>query len=178
MGCSDEELMQDLQRGEMQAFDALYERHSRPLFNFIRRLLRDESLAEDVFQETCMRVLQNAGRFDPRARFRTWLYAVAHNMCMDERRRRRRRMSIPADELPGPTPEPDPHERLESGSAQRLLGGLRPELRAVVTIPSWMLLDARQRGERAAAWGLFGLLGNVMALVVYLLVRRDPEETG
>ena len=66
MGCSDEELMQDLQRGEMRAFDALYERHARPLFNFIRRLLRDEILAEDVFQETCMRVLRNAGRFDPR----------------------------------------------------------------------------------------------------------------
>ena len=49
-----------------------------------------------------------------------------------------------------------------------------------LTIPSWMLLDARRRGERAAAWGLFGLLGNVMALVVYLLVRRDddPEAAG
>ena len=69
MGCSDEELMRDLQRGELRAFDALYERHSRPLFNFIRRLLRDESLAEDVFQETCMRVLNNAGRFDSRSRF-------------------------------------------------------------------------------------------------------------
>lgn len=45
-----------------------------------------------------------------------------------------------------------------------------------ITIPSWMLLDARRRGERAAAWGLFGLLGNVMALVIYLLVRRDPQE--
>ena len=135
MGCSDEELMQDLQRGEMRAFDALYERHSRPLFNFIRRLLRDESLAEDVFQETCMRVLKNADRFDSRSRFRTWLYTVAHNLCMDELRRRRRRMNIPASELPGPTPEPDPHERLVEGeSARRLLGELRPELRAVVVL--------------------------------------------
>ena len=135
MGWSDEELMQDLQRGEMQAFDKLYERHARPLFNFIRRLLRDESLAEDVFQETCMRVLRNAGRFDPRGRFRTWLYTVAHNLCMDELRRRRRRMSIPAGELPGPAPAPDPHERLVEGeSAHRLLGGLRPELRAVVVL--------------------------------------------
>ena len=134
MGWSDEELMQDLQRGEMQAFDALYERHARPLYNFIRRLLRDESLAEDVFQETCMRVLRNAGRFDPRSRFRTWLYTVATNLCMDELRRRRRRLSIPAGELPGPTPEPDPHERLEGESAQRLLGGLKPELRAVVVL--------------------------------------------
>ena len=135
MECSDEELMQDLQRGELRAFDALYERHSRALFNFILRLLRDESLAEDVFQETCMRVLKNAGRFDPRARFRTWLYTVAHNLSMDELRRRRRRMSIPAGELPRPTPEPDPHERLvEDESARRLLGGLKPELRAVVVL--------------------------------------------
>ena len=135
MECSDEELMQDLQRGELRAFDALYERHSRALFNFILRLLRDESLAEDVFQETCMRVLKNAGRFDSRSRFRTWLYTVAHNLSMDELRRRRRRMSIPAGELPRPTPEPDPHERLvEDESARRLLGGLKPELRAVVVL--------------------------------------------
>lgn len=135
MGCSDEELMQDLQRGQMQAFDALYERHARPLFNFIRRLLRDESLAEDTFQETCMRVVRNAGRFDPQTRFRTWLYTVAHNLCMDELRRRRRRMSIPAGELPGPLPAPDPHERLVEGeTAHRLLGGLRPEHRAVVVL--------------------------------------------
>ena len=44
-------------------------------------------------------------------------------------------MSIPAGELPGPPPAPDPHERLvEAESAQRLLGGLRPELRAVVVL--------------------------------------------
>ena len=52
-----------------------------------------------------------------------------------------------------------------------ILGGL---IAFWIAIPAWMLLDARRRGERAAAWGLFGLLGNVMALVVYLLVRRDP----
>lgn len=134
MGCSDEELMRDLQRGELRAFDALYERHSRPLFNFIRRLLRDESLAEDVFQETCMRVLKHAGRFDPRSRFRTWLYTVAHNLCMDELRQRRRRMSIPAWAVEPAARAPDPGDQLEGESAQRLLGGLKPELRAVVVL--------------------------------------------
>ena len=48
-----------------------------------------------------------------------------------------------------------------------------------ISIPSWMLPGRPQaRGERAGVWGLFGLLGNVMALVVYLLVRRDDEESG
>ena len=44
-----------------------------------------------------------------------------------------------------------------------------------LSIPLWMALDAQKRHERAAAWGLFGLLGNMIALVVYLLVRRNNE---
>ena len=49
-----------------------------------------------------------------------------------------------------------------------------------LSIPAWMALDAQQRRERAAVWGLFGLLGNMIALVVYLLVREDepPSENS
>ena len=45
-----------------------------------------------------------------------------------------------------------------------------------LSIPAWMTLDAQQRRERAAVWGLFGLLGNMIALVVYLLVRQNNGE--
>ena len=51
-----------------------------------------------------------------------------------------------------------------------LLGGL---LLFGLSIPAWMALDAEKRRERAAAWGLLGLLGNMIALVVYLLVREN-----
>ena len=155
MGCGDEELMQDLQRGEMEAFDALYERHARLLFNFIRRLLRDESLAEDVFQETCMRVLDSAGRFDPRARFRTWLYTVAHNLCMDELRRRRRRMSIPAGELPGPPPAPDPHDRLERRRPRTGCSGAssRSSAPSSCSASCTGTRRRRRRGSSAPPWG-------------------------
>lgn len=49
-----------------------------------------------------------------------------------------------------------------------------------LSIPAWMALDAQKRRERAAAWGLFGLLGNIIALVVYLLVRENgtPSESS
>ena len=47
-----------------------------------------------------------------------------------------------------------------------------------LSIPLWMVLDAQKRRERAAAWGLFGLLGNVIALVVYLLVRENEQPSG
>lgn len=74
MSWSDETLMQNLRRGDMQAFDELYTRHRQPLFNFIFRLLQDATLAEDVFQETYMRVLEKADRFNPRNKFSTWIY--------------------------------------------------------------------------------------------------------
>lgn len=47
-----------------------------------------------------------------------------------------------------------------------------------LTIPAWMALDALKRHERAVAWGLFGLLGNIIAMVVYLLVRKNEKPTG
>ena len=46
------------------------------------------------------------------------------------------------------------------------------------SIPAWMALDAQKRRERATAWGLFGLLGNMIALVVYLLVRENGQPSG
>ena len=47
-----------------------------------------------------------------------------------------------------------------------------------LSIPAWMALDAQKRRERATAWGLFGLLGNMIALVVYLLVRENGQPSG
>ena len=100
--------------------------------------MQDEALAEDVFQETCMRVLENADRFNPRSKFSTWLYTVAHNLCMDELRRRRQRMSIPAEKIATPPPACDPHDHLlarESAAAtHQLLAALKPHLRAVVVV--------------------------------------------
>ena len=47
-----------------------------------------------------------------------------------------------------------------------------------LSIPAWMALDAQKRRERATVWGLFGLLGNMIALVVYLLVRENGQPSG
>lgn len=135
MGRSDETLMENLRRGDMQAFDELYARHRQPLFNFILRLLQDAALAEDVFQETYMRVLENADRFNPRGKFSTWLYTVAHNLCMDELRRQS--TSIPAEQMAEP-PVRDPHDLLlkreDEAAAHQLLAALQPHLRSVVVL--------------------------------------------
>ena len=84
---SDEALMIRHQRGDRTAFATLVRRHQTAIFNFALRQLRIRSTAEDVVQETFVRVVQNAAEFKHEARFVTWLYTIARNLCIDHLRK-------------------------------------------------------------------------------------------
>ncbi len=84
---TDEMLMVRYQRGEREAFAELVRRHSRPIYNFVLRQLRVPSVAEDVTQDVFMRLVQNAAEFKHEARFLTWLYTIARNLCIDQLRK-------------------------------------------------------------------------------------------
>jgi RNA polymerase sigma-70 factor (ECF subfamily) len=112
---TDEMLMVRYQRGDRQAFAELVRRHSRPMYNFVLRLLRDANAAEDVTQEVFLRVVQNAAEFKHEARFSTWLYSIGRNLCIDQLRRLSHRR---ATSLDGPT----------AGDKERTLGDVIPDL--------------------------------------------------
>ncbi len=84
---SDEQLMARVRGGEVEAFDALFERYRRRLFGFLFRRCDETAAAEDLFQETWIRVIRARNRFDPRRRFSTWLFQIANNLCRDRVRR-------------------------------------------------------------------------------------------
>jgi len=84
---TDEILMVRYQRGERKAFVELVRRHNRPIYNFVLRQLRAPSLAEEVTQDVFMRLVQNAAEFKHEARFLTWLYTIARNLCIDQLRK-------------------------------------------------------------------------------------------
>ena len=80
----DEELMAMLRRGNTAAFDLLFERYRKRIFTFLLRMLGyDRQAAEDLLQEVFMKVFRNSSRYEPRARFSTWLYTVARNECLN-----------------------------------------------------------------------------------------------
>ena len=85
---TDEVLMIRFQRGERAAFTQLVRRHQVALYNFALRQLRVKALAEDVVQETFVRVVQNATDFKHEARFSTWVYTITRNLCIDNLRKR------------------------------------------------------------------------------------------
>jgi len=95
---SDEQLMSKVKMGEVAAFEILFARYQQPLFNFILRMLGDFHKAEDIFQETFLRVFRHAHKYDESYRFSPWLYQIARNLCLEEIRRQRKVETLPVDE--------------------------------------------------------------------------------
>jgi RNA polymerase sigma-70 factor, ECF subfamily len=101
MDPSDESLMLRYQQGDRACFAQLVRRHQMPLFNFALRQVRVPQVAEDVVQETFVRVVQNAPDFKHEARFTTWVYTITRNLCIDHLRKRALRKHPSLDESRG-----------------------------------------------------------------------------
>ena len=88
----DDELMTQCQQGDMEAFDLIVRRNQVPLVNFIARFLGDPDAAEDLAQETFVRMFKAIKRYKSgAAKFSTWMYHIASNLCKNELRNRGRR---------------------------------------------------------------------------------------
>jgi RNA polymerase sigma-70 factor (ECF subfamily) len=95
--------------GDVQAFERLYQRHEASLYRFVRRLLGRSAAeqADEVFQDTWMRVLQAGSRYRAQgAQFRTWLFTLAHHRAIDVLRRSGRERPLPEGDGDSETFEP------------------------------------------------------------------------
>jgi RNA polymerase sigma-70 factor (ECF subfamily) len=127
---TDELLMVKYQRGDRGAFASLVQRHRIRIYNFVLRHTRDPATAEELAQEVFLRAVQHAANFKHEARFATWIYAIARNLCVDQGRKQRIRQhqsldsSRPGADGTGSVAElvGDPHPR---SSVERSAGGGR-----------------------------------------------------
>ena len=85
----DHECMRRFRAGDASAFEALYGRHKRGVYNFCRRMLGPTGDAGSAMQEVFLRVINAAGRWRAEAKFTTWLYTIARNHCHDVLRQKR-----------------------------------------------------------------------------------------
>ena len=95
---TDEELMMRVRDDDMDAYDVLVKRYEKRLLNFIYRLLQGLDEAEDLFQETFLRVFRSRKRYRAKANFSTWLYTIASNLCMDRLRKSGRQKTTSLDQ--------------------------------------------------------------------------------
>ena len=84
---TDEELMLEFQRGSAGAFEELFGRYREPIYGYFRRRLYDSARAEELAQDTFVAVLRAAKRYEPRALFRTYLYAIAFKLLAAAKRK-------------------------------------------------------------------------------------------
>ncbi|HEY0132909.1 MAG TPA: RNA polymerase sigma factor [Nannocystis sp.] len=94
---TDEALMVGFRDGESRAFDVLVVRHRRGLFNFLLRSVQNRSRAEEMLQEVFLRVVRSKERYEQTAKFTTWVYTIARNLCVDESRRAKFRRTVSLD---------------------------------------------------------------------------------
>src|SRR6059036_3462334 len=130
---TDEELIAAVASGDGRGLEELCRRWERPLYQLIARHTGGRDV-EDLYQETWLRVVHAASRFDPTRRFSTWLFQIAINLCRDWHRR------APPDPVDPARLEPmstgrNPMEATEAGiDARRLLAALPEAQRSVVIL--------------------------------------------
>ncbi len=133
---SDESLMGEVARGDLDAFRLLMERWEGAAKRYAFRVFGDYQAAEDAAQETFVRIFRAAERYEPTARFSTYFYTVLGNLCRDRLRAARRRAArgdvvedaFVLDEL-APAPEAnEPEARAEAREDRRLVRAAVAEL--------------------------------------------------
>jgi RNA polymerase sigma-70 factor (ECF subfamily) len=97
--------------GDAAALAQLYVRHASRLKAYLQRVLRDHDEAEDVLQDTFVRLFEGRGNYAARGRFRSWLYTVATRQALDRMRNQNRRAELLAQHAHGVTPLHDPLQR-------------------------------------------------------------------
>ena len=123
--------------GDLQAFAALYARHRAALYRYLARHVRERAAADDLFQEVWSRVVAHRASYEPRAKFSTFLYRIAHNCCIDHLRRAAARPPAEqgCDEEPGGNQPDTCAEQAELLARYRqALERLPPEQRDVVLL--------------------------------------------
>lgn len=153
---TDQEVVAQARAGRETAYRELIGRYERPVFSIIYRLVRDRELAEDLAQDTFIKVLNALDRYDPKQKFSSWIFKIAHNTAIDRLRKRevdtlsldgspnaRTADDVEATRIVVASTEESPEEyaasREISTEIEKALARLRPEYRTAIIL--WHIED-------------------------------------
>lgn len=142
---SDEDLIERFQNGDLYAFDLIVKRYKNQLLNFVYRFLGNAEEAEDLVQETFLRVYRNRKAYQKVAKFSTWIYTIAGNLAKTELRKRKRRKFFSISDLgynekdydisdEAYNPEKDVDGRMKEEIIHKEIDKLSPKFREVILL--------------------------------------------
>ena len=142
---SDEVLIARFQQGDNYAYDLLVKRYKDPLLNFIYRFLGNQTDAEDILQETFLRLYKNKHYYKEVAKFSTWIYTIAGNLAKTELRKRKRRKFFSLSQTPNDdhgfeipdeskNPEQEANSQITDQIIQEAINKLSPKFKEVIVL--------------------------------------------
>ena len=163
----EDELVVACQKGDASAADALVDLYWKRLYAFSYRLTLNANDAEDITQETLLRALNNIQKYKPEERFKAWLFRIATNLFVDQRKGRRSRdvSTDDVEKFAGPSTEQSPAEKLDQkellSALQSTMLTLSREQQIVVLLRAMEQLDypeiaaVLQTKEATARWHMY-----------------------
>jgi len=150
MPTDDRDLIEAMQAGDDLAFVSLYNRYKHQVYGFCLKMLLDEERAADVMQDTFLRVYENRDRLLNTSSFRSWLFTIARNQCLNVIRREKRQVamepqmkeeaSVKASRRPGASLEKSEQVEL----VNRYLAQLKPDYREVIILREYQNLSYKE----------------------------------
>lgn len=148
---TDQQVVELARKGKESAYRELIGRYQRPVFSLIYRLVRDREKAEDLAQDTFIKVLNAIGRYDPAFKFSSWIFKIAHNTALDHLRRKepetlslqgsphaRTDAEIEASTITPESGDENPEQYTSSKEVgaviEAAIGRLRPEYRTAIIL--------------------------------------------
>ena len=156
---SDYELIQGFINGEQSCFEQIIKRHKNKVFAYISLYIRDQALAEDIFQDTFMKVFQSikTGRYQDNGKFISWVMRIAHNLIIDHFRRIKQMNTVSNDEyesdlfnskkLAESTVEEDMIRRQIQKDVRKMINHLPDDQREVVILRHYAGLSFKEIAE-------------------------------
>jgi len=138
-------LIESFRSGDEFAFVGLYNRFKGPVYAFCYKMLLDRDAAQDVMQETFLRVYENRDRLMKSSAFKSWLFTIARNQCLNALRRSGRHVGLEADSPDSPVIADTPFTEMEKSEqirfVTRFLESLSPEYREVIVLREYQNLS-------------------------------------
>jgi RNA polymerase sigma-70 factor (ECF subfamily) len=138
---SDEDLMDEIRRGSRTAFETLFGRYREAIWAFFRRRTPDKGRAEELAQDTFVAVLDGAARYERRGPFRSYLFGIAYNVLLADRRKAAYRVTDPLDAEPAGPDSGDPDRGIWVRDA---LARLDPDDREVLMLREYEQLSYQE----------------------------------
>src|SRR6185312_15582323 len=159
---ADAELMLRFQAGEASCFDELVGRYRKPLLGFVYRMVGDRDASEEILQEVFLRVYLHRARYQPTARFSTWVYRIASHLALNHRRDHRREERMERLD-----------EAVRRGRVREAVTGLPGRQRVAVILHKYQGLDYE---EIAGALELSASATKSLLFRAYERLRRELKD--